>query len=123
MAFVEHGYTDEEMSEILEFNRNVYDKIKKDAENALPVNQRVKFVSFKSYSSGKGRKRKEERIVELLVVDRQYAYVVDGSEVNPRITQDRIPLDILATEVLTHLPWQERTIDKLLEITMDKVKK
>lgn len=120
---IEQEYTDEQLDYLSEYEKWILDDIKKEYGDALPVYQRIKFISFKSYSYGKGRKRKDPRIVELLVVDKKYAYVIEGYEVKPRKSHDRIRIDILANEVLSHLPFEERTVDNLLQLTMDKARK
>jgi hypothetical protein len=77
-----------------------------------PVFNRCKLVSFESRSAGMGRKRKP-RDVQLLVIDKSYAFVVKNGEVKSRHNQITA-IDVLATEILTDLPYSERSVEILL---------
>ena len=72
-------------------------------------------MSFTSKSAGKGRARKQEREVELFVIDDDYAHCISNGEIKPRQEKDRVKIDVLANEILTDLPTDERTVDRLLE--------
>lgn len=101
-----------------EYRQETLRSIREEVIRDLPIYDRVRFISFISYSNGRGRRRREGRQVELLVIDNTYAYVVDHWEVRARKHHDHLAIDVLANEVLSHLPSEERTVDKLLEIAV-----
>ncbi len=98
-----------------DYQRNIIEQIRKEADENNSVRKRVCLVTFTSYSAGRG-KRRDPRIVSLLVVDNSYAYVVNGHEIKPRKNNDHVALDVLANEVLAPIPHSERSVDKLLEM-------
>lgn len=102
--------TDEE-----ELKQQILAEIHEEADRNNPVKQRLHVVSFMSYSAGHGRKRKP-REVTLLVVDNTYAHLIKRGEVRRRKNRDFIEADVLANEVLSFLPPDERTVDNLLQI-------
>ena len=53
--------------------------------------------------------------MELLVVDDSYAHTIKDNEIKSRMKRDCIGPDVLAQELLTDLPEDERTVDTLLE--------
>lgn len=96
-------YVDAALSEI---NREIF--------LSDPVLQRCRIVSFVSRSAGRGKKRRE-RWVELLVVDDTHAYCIENNEIKQRKNKDYVAIDSLAHEILSDLPEDERTVDRLLE--------
>lgn len=97
-----------------EYKRQALKENEAEVRGDDPVRQRCRLVSFTSHSAGRGRKRRA-RGVELLIVDETYAYVIKNHEVRPRKNNDYIKIDVLANEILGHLPPEERTVDKLIE--------
>ena len=73
----------------------------------------VQFVSRREY----GRRRRQPVVVELFV-RRGVAYRIKEGEIIPN--HRTIAPDIMACEVLEHLPWEERTPQKLMELTRNK---
>jgi hypothetical protein len=97
-----------------EYQYLVLSEVEKEARELDPVRQRCYVVSFVSRSAGRGKKRRE-REVELLVVDNSYAFIIKNNEIRPRKKRDRVAIDVLANEILSDLPRDERTVDRLLE--------
>ncbi len=93
------------------YELSILKEIEEDLRSTDPVHQRCRIVTFLSESSGKGRKRKP-REVQLLIVDEKYAYQIINGEIKGR--RDKISPDILALEILTHLPYEERNTETLL---------
>lgn len=90
-------------------------KILKEALRENPVNGRCERVTFISRSAGRGRERKE-REVDLLVIDKKYAFQIIRGEVHSRRKRNFVPIDAAALELLKHLPEEERTPEALLRI-------
>lgn len=75
-----------------------------------------KIVEFESRREF-GRKRLSPVRVELFVRDGK-AYVIRDGEI--RANRKAVAPDVMACEVLSHLPWEERTVEKLLQLTPRK---
>lgn len=120
-------------SEIIErYQAQVLRDNKKEHNLEQALGRRVRIVSFESRSNGHNRpKRKHRREVNLIVdysrKGRTLAYQIVRGEIRSR--KDRLGLkpDKLAEEVLTDLPFDERTtdnlLDRLLEIRERKLRK
>src|SRR3989304_9471442 len=79
-----------------------------------PVEKRCRFVSFVSRSRGRG-KRRPPREVNLLVVDKKFAYQVKEGEMVRRKSGSLAP-DVLALEILGDIAeHSDRTATLLLE--------
>lgn len=89
----------------------IINEIQKEILDNDPVYKRCRLVTFLSESSGRGKKRKP-REVQLLIIDEKYAYQIVNGEIKGR--RDKTAPDILALEILTHLPSEERTAETLL---------
>lgn len=86
-------------------------EMEKEYLSGDPVHQRCRVVRFLSESSGSGRRR-QPREVHLLIVDNKYAHQIIKGEIRGR--RDKTPLDVLALEILTDVPYEERSVDMLL---------
>lgn len=93
----------------------ILSEIQLEALSTDPVYQRCRVVTFLSQSAGRGRKR-NPREVQLLIIDGKYTYQFKDGEVKSR--RDKVPIDIIAMEILTDLPMEERIVEKLLERAM-----
>lgn len=98
-----NGHSDEQV--------HILQSIRREALLTDPVYNRCRFVTFLSQSAGRGRKRRP-REVQLLVIDDNYAYQVKNGELKGR--RSGIGIDVLAMEILTDLPNEERSVDALL---------
>ena len=105
--------------DLKEYKQSVLTEVQKEARENDPLLQRCYLVSFVSHSGGRGRKR-QERQVELLVIDNSYAHIVVDGEVQPRKGNEHIAIDVFANEVLVNLPEDQRTVDNLLNLLKGK---
>lgn len=99
-----------------DYERDLDKEMRREWQDSDPVLKRCRFVSFVSHSSGRGRRRKP-REVNLLVIDKKYAYQVIRGEVRPRRNNSLEP-DAIALEILSDLPYEERSAETLLQRAM-----
>lgn len=99
------------------YKKEVLKAVTEEVNASDPVLRRCRRVEFESWSNGRGKKKKDRpRHVELLVVDGEYAHQVKNGQVQPRTSNDHIAPDVLAEEVLGHLPKDERTLENLFRL-------
>jgi len=106
-------YQDQVLSEIA-------DEIK--SNNGGKQISRYEIVKFLSRSNGKNRPQREPREVTLLVKDGKKAYLIVHGEIKER-KRGGIGPDVMAHEALGHLPEEERTVDKFLELVGSRKKR
>lgn len=99
------------------YKENIGNGIKKEIRDSDPVLQRCRFVSFVSRSAGRRRKRKD-REINLLLVDNKYAFQVIRGEIKPRKRNNFVEPDVLALEILSDLPYEERSVEILIQRVM-----
>lgn len=104
-------------SEIQFHLRQVWQEIEHEAYQDQPVGlNRCRIINFISTSGGRGKKRQPREII-FLVVDGNHAYQIKNGEIKSRKKSDHyVDPDVLINEVLNHLPLEERTSDKLIEL-------
>lgn len=107
----------EEPEDYKEYKRQAIEESKREAEENNPIRQRLQLKSFVSRSSGRGRRKRKPREVNLLVVDGEYAHVIKHGEIKPRKNGRYIQVDALAEEILSpFLPKEDRTPENLLKL-------
>ncbi len=108
------------------YQKRVLFEIQNEAFEAHGRMTTLKLVSFVSHSQGRGKNRRRGRDVTLLVdhnAPKSVAYQVVRGEIRPQRKGRGIPPDILAMEVLSHLPQDEQTPDRLLELISQRTRK
>ena len=98
-----------------EDSRRAWEELRGIAEEEISeLIDGCELIEFVSRSNGKNRPRRQPREVNFLKRDGQCYPVIRG-EIRPRKSGGIAP-DVLANEVLKHLPEDERTTDRLLEL-------
>jgi len=106
--------------DLLDYEANIVNEIRREVRDDNPVLQRCRFVSFVSRSAGRGRKRKP-REVNFLIIDNRYAFQVIRGEVKARRRNNFLEPDMVALEVLRDIPYEERSTEILLKRAMQRI--
>lgn len=93
----------------------------------LDSTRKLRFISFISTSNGKERqKRKAREVIFLKDSSPTYGtvtYQIVHGEIQRRRSKRGLSPDLLAQQVLTSIPPDERTADRLLEYVIDKARR
>lgn len=99
-----------------DWEKEAISEIEEESAQSYIVGRTCKLVSFVSRSNGRGRRPRQPRDVSFLKIGKMTYQIIAGEVHNPKHRRNT-PIDSAACEVLTDLPWEDRTPEALLERT------
>lgn len=111
-----------DIEELEDYQKRVLQEELRDAFSILNGTRKLRLVEFVSMKNRR-RPREVRLLIDESAAHGRVAYQIKEGEIRPRRNSRGLPPDILAKEVLSSLPPEDRTADELLQRILERARK